>query len=311
MVSGSSESRVERGQVMVSEIGRRTFLAGATSLLAGAVAPSGWYLPKPSRRTRWSLAAYSYRDLLNVKQPQMSLFEFVDECVAFGLDGTELTSYYFPEEVSDEFLRELKRHCFRKGIEISGTAIGNDFGFSAGPDRDRQLALTRRWIERAEILGAPVIRIFAGHHKPGVDPAESDRLMIAGMEEACEYAGAHGVMLALENHGGPTATADGLLKFVEAVKSPWFGVNLDTGNFHSDDVYGDLARVAPYAVNVQVKVSITEKGVKQPVDFKRLANILQRVGYQGYVVLEYEEADEPRAACKRYLEELRAAFVEG
>ncbi|MFM7562932.1 MAG: sugar phosphate isomerase/epimerase family protein, partial [Planctomycetota bacterium] len=225
--------------------------------------------------------------------------------------GTELTSYYFPDDVSDEFLRKLKQHCFRQGIEVSGTAIGNDFGFPVGPDRDKQVALTRRWIERAEILGAPVIRIFAGHQKPGVDAAEADRLMIAGMEEACAYAGEHGVTLALENHGGPTATADGLLKFVEAVKSPWFGVNLDTGNFHSDDVYGDLARVAPYAVNVQVKVSITEKGVKQPVDFKRLAKILQAAEYKGYVVLEYEEAEEPRGACKRYLEELRAAFVEG
>jgi sugar phosphate isomerase/epimerase len=296
---------------MSFEMGRRGFFSGAAGLVAGAVVSPIVASRHVGRRTKFSLAAYGYRDLLNVKQPKMSLFEFVDECVAFGLEGTELTSYYFPEDVSDEFLRKLKLHCFRQGIDISGTAIGNDFGFPEGPDRDKQVALTRRWIERAEILGAPVIRIFAGHQKAGVDATESDRLMIAGMEEACAYAGEHGVMLALENHGGPTATADGLLKFVEAVKSPWFGVNLDTGNFHSDDVCGDLARVAPYAVNVQVKVSITEKGVKQPVDFKRLAKILREAGYKGYVVLVYEEAEEPRAACKRYLEELRAAFVEG
>jgi len=296
---------------MAIEVGRRGFIAGAVGLVTGAIASPDRERNLSHRRTKFSLAAYGYRDLLNVKQPQMSLFEFVDECVAFGLEGTELTSYYFPDDVSDEFLRKLKLHCFRQGIEVSGTAIGNDFGFPAGPDRDKQVALIRRWIERAEILGAPVIRIFAGHQKPGVDAAEADRLMIAGMEEACAYAGEHGVTLALENHGGPTATADGLLKFVEAVKSPWFGVNLDTGNFHSDDVYGDLARVAPYAVNVQVKVSITEKGVKQPVDFKRLAKILQAAEYKGYVVLEYEEAEEPRGACKRYLEELRVAFAEG
>lgn len=305
---------------MIRGIARRAFLAEAVGI-AGFWATAGKsggksvlspLARRPSPfRNKLSLAAYSYRDLLNVKQPQMSLFEFVDECVAFGLEGTELTSYYFPEDVSDEFLRKLKLHCFRRGIDISGTAIGNDFGFPPGADRDKQLALTRRWIERAEILGAPVIRIFAGHHKPGIEPAESERLMVAGMEEACAYAGEHGVTLALENHGGPTATADGLLKFVEAVKSPWFGVNLDTGNFHSDDVYGDLARVAPYAVNVQVKVSITEKGVKQPVDFNRLAKVLQAAGYKGYVVLEYEEIEEPRGACKRYLESLRAAFRDG
>lgn len=305
---------------MSSEMKRRGFLQGVAGLAIGSrldwsAAGTTAGVPEASsapgrKRAKFSLAAYSYRDLLNVKQPQMSLYEFVDECVAFGLEGTELTSYYFPEDVSDEFLRDLKRHCFRSGIEISGTAIGNDFGFRSGAERDQQVALTRRWIERAEIMGAPVIRIFAGHQKPGVDPAESERLMIEGMEEACAYAGAHGVMLALENHGGPTATADGLLKLVESVKSPWFGVNLDTGNFHSADVYGDLARVAPYAVNVQVKVSITEKGIKQPVDFRRLAGILQAAGYKGYVVLEYEEAEEPRGACRRHLEQLRAAFAD-
>lgn len=298
--------------------GRRGFLAGLVGAASvGAVRHgSGVALPalaspvmRSASRNKLSLAAYSYRDLLNVKKPMMTLFEFIDECVSFGLDGAELTSYYFPEDVTDEFLRKLKLHCFRSGIDVSGTAIGNDFGFPVGPEREKQLALTRRWIERAGILGAPVIRIFAGHQKPGIDAVEAERLMIEGMEEACAFAGQHGVTLALENHGGPTATAEGLLKFVEAVKNPWFGVNLDTGNFHSEDVYGDLARVAPFAVNVQVKVSITEKGVKQPVDFKRVAKILREAGYRGYVVLEFEEAEEPRAACKRYLEELSEALA--
>ena len=66
--------------------------------------------------------------------------------------------------------------------------------------------------------------------------------------------------LALENHGGITATPDQLLKLVQAIDSPNFGVNLDTGNFHGDDPYADLARLAPYAVNVQVKTEITPQG---------------------------------------------------
>ena len=42
--------------------------------------------------------------------------------------------------------------------------------------------------------------------------------MVSAIEECCDYAGKHGVYLALENHGGPTATADGLLKFVHDVE---------------------------------------------------------------------------------------------
>ena len=79
---------------------------------------------------------------------------------------------------------------------------------------------------------------------------------LEAIHEVCDHAGRFGVFLALENHGGITATADQVLALVRGVKSPWFGVNLDTGNFHTKDPYADLARVAPYAVTVQLKTEI-------------------------------------------------------
>ena len=258
---------------------------------------------------KFSLAAYSYRNLLTGDSPQLSLKDFVDDCARFGLEGTELTSYYFPDPLSDEFLHDLKAHAFRKGLDVSGTAIGNDFGHTDTAKRAEQIALTKTWIKRAEKLGAPVIRVFAGYPKKGSSPEQSHRLMVSALEECCEYAGQHGIHLALENHGGPTATADGLLQFVRDVKSRWFGVNLDTGNFHSEDIYGELEKVAPHAINVQVKVVTSGPDRrKHPTDFKRLAGILKSSHYRGYVVLEYEEKKEPRSESERYLEKLRSAF---
>ena len=89
------------------------------------------------------------------------------------------------------------------------------------------------------------------------------RRCVAAIEEACEHAGKFGVYLALENHGGITATSDQVLALVKAVKSDWFGVNLDTGNFHTADPYADLARLAPYAVTVQLKTEIQRAGQKK------------------------------------------------
>ena len=140
--------------------------------------------------------------------------------------------------------------------------------------------------------------------------AAARSLAIAGIEECCEYAGQHGVHLALENHGGLTATADGMLQLVRAVNSPWFGVNLDTGNFHSEDIYGDLEKLAPYALNVQVKVTVSGSDrKKRESDFNKLASLLTAAKYRGYIVLEYEEKGDPRVECKRYLEQLRQAFA--
>ena len=46
---------------------------------------------------KFSLAAYSYRDLLTGKTPQLTLDDFIDDCAKMQLEGTELTSYYFPD----------------------------------------------------------------------------------------------------------------------------------------------------------------------------------------------------------------------
>src|SRR5205085_11205113 len=115
-----------------------------------------------------------------------------------------------------------------------------------------------------------------------------------------------GIYLALENHGGIVATIDQMLTLVRAVRHDWFGVNLDTGNFHSPDPYADLARLAPYAVTVQIKDQIHRSGRNpETADLPRLIDILRAANYRGYVALEYEGSEDPRAAVPRHLAALR------
>lgn len=294
---------------------RRQLLAlGGSSLACWAASAAAGQAIEPIARQaskfKFSLAAYSYRDLLQGASATLTMQDFVDDCARFQLEGTELTSYYFSPDVTDDELRRLRRHCFRQGLEVSGTAIGNDFGFAPGEQREAQLQQAKRWIERAAVLGAPVIRIFAGHAHEGQSAEQTHKLMVAAIEECCAYAGQHGVHLALENHGGPTSTAAGLLKIVRDVQSEWFGVNLDTGNFAGPDGYGQIEQVAPYAVNVQVKVSLTgPQGERAPTDFARIAGILRAANYRGYVVLEFEEDGDPRSECPRILDQIRAAMT--
>ncbi len=295
-------------------IDRRSFIASA---LVGAVSltPTTTRAIEPIARTaghhfKLSMAAYSYRDLLAAKPPKLTLIDFIDDCAKFGLDGAELTSYYLPPQPTEEYLRQLKGEAFRRGLDISGTAVGNDFCFPPGAERDEQIASVNRWIEYADMMDAPVIRIFAGTAKPGMSADDSRRLAVEAIDECCKHAAKYGIFLALENHGGITAEAEDVLSIVRDVQSSWFGVNLDTGNFNTADVYGDLTKLAPYSLNVQVKASIQPAGAsRQPADFKRLAKILQDAGYRGYIVLEFEEAGDPRTECRRYIEQLRTAFL--
>jgi sugar phosphate isomerase/epimerase len=87
--------------------------------------------------------------------------------------------------------------------------------------------------------------------------------------------------------------------------SPWFGVNLDGGNFTTADPYADLARIAPYAINAQIKVEMSPEGKKEPADLARVVKILKDAHYRGFLVLEYEAREEPLEAIPGYLKRLR------
>ena len=71
-----------------------------------------------------------------------------------------------------------------------------------------------------------------------------------------------------------------------------------------------MEKLAPFALNVQVKVAVSgPEKKKRESDFSKLAKILTASKYRGYIVLEYEEKGDPRVECKRYLEQLRKAFA--
>jgi sugar phosphate isomerase/epimerase len=303
----------------MTSITRRSLLGGAAMAAAasaiGPVALPAAHAMEPIPRTRpshlkLSIAAYSYRQFLTGDSPTMDLFDFADLAADMALDAIEPTSYYFPGDVSNEMLSNLRRHAFLHGLDISGTAIGNDFCVAPGPDRDAQLALARTWIDRAAVLNAPMIRVFAGRTPRGESEEVAVARAIEGFKEVLPYAAEKGVFLALENHGGITATSDQMMTLIEAIDHPYFAVNLDTGNFRTEDPYGDLARIAPYAVNVQVKTELSRAGEpKQEADLARLIQILRDVKYSGYVVLEYEAAEDPMTAIPRHVKRLRGLIA--
>jgi sugar phosphate isomerase/epimerase len=293
---------------------RRRFLQSAMIAGAGlalADRPAGAIDPiqRPGKsHIRLSIAGYSYRKYLDLKikpKPPMTLDDFIELAAGMDLDAVELTQYYFAE-TSPEYLAHLKGKSTRLGLDVSGTAINNNFCTANPAALKDNIAHVKQWVEHSSRLGAKTIRIFAGNMDKGDTEEEARRRCVEAIQEACDYAGQFGIYLALENHGGIVATIDQMLKVVQAVKHPWFGVNWDTGNFVSPDPHADLARLAPYAVTVQIKTEIKRTGMKkEDADLSRLIGILRSTGYRGYVALEYEAEEEPKTAIPRHIETLK------
>ncbi len=243
-----------------------------------------------------ALNAYSFSDLLMAretrdKQQVYSLFNLIDWCAVQKIKALDPTAYFFPTYPlvpSDEYLQKFKEHAAKAGVVISGTGIRNNF---ASPDpkiRQEGVTLAKEWIVAASKMGAPVLRLFSGDIPKGYEDKweEVAGWMIACYKECLPVAEKYGIKLGIQNHGDMLQTAAQCKYVLDALKSKWVGLIVDTGNFKTEDPYKDIAEVVPYAVNWQIKESVFGIGSKIPTDYKRLIRIIKEGGYKGYLPIE-------------------------
>lgn len=299
---------------------RRSFLASSLSALGAASLPAFAIEPinrAGKSRMQIGVAAYSFRDKFQWSRGKeqkakdgeklWSILDFIDWCADHNVPGAEVTSYFFPPDVDEKFLLEVKRHAYLRGVQLAGTAVGNNFALPKGEKRDKEIADVKRWIDYAAIMNAPHIRVFAGQPPKGTPEEEALANCLSAYQECLDYAGKKGIFLGLENHHGLVAQPKNLIWLVSEAKSPWAGINWDSGNFHTEDPYGDLAKIAPYAINVQLKMEITRTdGKKEESDVDRVLKILKDANYQGWFTLEYEvKGADPLVEVPKIIESLR------
>jgi sugar phosphate isomerase/epimerase len=251
---------------------------------------------------RTSLNAYSFFDLLiaNAKDKTkgLDLFQVCDFAAKLGFDAVDLTGYFFPgypQAPADAYLFRLKRHAFNLGLDLSGTGVRNDFTAADPATRAEGVARLKTWIEVAAKLGAPTVRAFADSQSPfktwqqasGNAPREKVETWMADSIRECAVHGEKfGVIVAVQNHGDFINTGSEHLSLLRRVDHEWCAALVDTGKYLTPDPYADIALMAPYAVNWQIKETM-QSTLKSPrVDLPRLVKIIRASGYRGYIPIE-------------------------
>lgn len=299
---------------------RREFLSAAGAAAISSFTANAHAL-EPIRRVNprirgLSMTAYSLKPHMKWWWGKMNdgntldMLGFLDYCAKLGLDGAELTSYFFEAPVTTARLNQIKRQAHILGLEITGAAMSNNFGHPPNSQVTvREMQYFRKWIDHSADLGAPVCRIFASKKTP--DGATDEHVLanvIANVETSLEYAEKRGVVLGLENHDFLT-NIDYLLKVLDAFSTPWLGVIWDSANLYpTPDPYRELSRIAPYAVTAQVKVMTHVNGKEVPADYEQLVRILMNANFSGHIVLEYEEEEDPYAAIPTFAADVRNAI---
>ena len=303
-------------------ITRRDFLTTSLGALSASALPAMEPIKRAGKpHMMLGVAGYSFRNYFQwmrdkEQKPKdgrkpWSILDFVDWCADNNVPGAEVTSYFFPPDCNEDFCLKLRHHAFMRGVQLSGGAVGNNFALPKGPKLDEQIAYTKKWIDFSAIMNVPHIRVFAGVPPKGMPVDEAIKNCIEAYQVVLDYAATKGVVLGLENHGGIVAEPDTLLHIMKSVNSEWAGINLDSGNFITEDPYADLAKIAPYAVNVQVKADIRRKGAAadELSDIGRVAQILKDANYQGWFTLEYERNDDPFVSVPKVLDEMRKHLI--
>ncbi|MBL9212197.1 MAG: sugar phosphate isomerase/epimerase [Opitutaceae bacterium] len=318
---------------------RRSFLT--SSLAAGAGLVLGTRLPGADaiaaaprkNRVRLAIASYSYWHFRTAKVPIETVMDRAAELGVAGVDilhrQMELGERAPLDAAGRAYLRRLKRHAFRQGLEICCVSTHQSFVKPKPDELTLEVEHTKKCIELAYELGCPSIRINTGRWgttrsfdalmaNRGIEPVlpghteeEGFKWCIDGITRCLAKAEECGVVLALENHWGLARTPAGLLRILNSITSPWLGGLMDTGNF-LEDPYPQLEAIAPKTVYVQAK---TYHGGGEwytlDLDYGRIAGILERAGYTGWVGLEMEGKEDPASAVPKSIAMLRQAFGTG
>ena len=315
----------------MKSIKRRTFLTRSIAAAAalGLTSCSSTTQTLTAQRTKShrpnpiAVSTYSFwRFKRNLKLP---IETCIDEAARMGFDGVDLLLIQMESE-ENSYLQKLKRHALINGLDLCCMSTHQGYVYPDKDKRRQNIDLTLKQIEIAYRLGVPIVRINTGRWRttrsfddlmanrgiepilPGYTEEDGFKWVIDSIEKCLPKAEECGVILGLENHWGLARTAEGLLRIVNAIDSPWLQVLLDTGNF-LEDPYDKLDKCAPQTVFMQAK---TYYGgglwYTLDLDYPRIARIMRKHNFRGYVSLEFEGNEDYKIAIPKSLALLRKAF---
>ncbi|MEO8495867.1 MAG: sugar phosphate isomerase/epimerase family protein [Planctomycetota bacterium] len=266
----------------------------------------------------YSFWQFQHQDLRDVEA-------CIQRSAEMGFDGVEILHRQMENE-ENAYLQRLKRAAFVNGIDLCGFSTHQGFLSPDEAVRQKNIDHTIHCIELAYQLGIPTMRVNTGtwgtskdfdelmknrgieSPREGFTDEDGFGWVIDSLEKCLPTAERCGVLLGLENHWGLGRTPEGVMRVVNAIDSPWLQVTMDTGNF-LEDPYDKLEQIAEKAVLVQAK---TYYGgglwYELELDYPRIATMLQRYKYRGYVSLEFEGREDPRTGIPKSLAMLRESF---
>lgn len=255
--------------------------------------------------------------------PGWSWHQIVEQAAAMGYQGIEVRGVAGEMDLPTatpfvaENLEKTRRQLAGKGLAVC--CLGSSVRFDDARKMEENLASGRAYIDLAERLSAPYVRVF-GDAIP--DPVMEETItdqVVEGLEHLGAYAEGRGVQVLIESHGDFSRSRR-LAAVMERVQSPAVGVLWDMHHpwrFHGESLEETFAAIGPWVRHVHLKDSVrTEDGFRYtlPKDgefpWEEALALLERAGYRGWLSFEWEkkwhpEIEPPEEAFPRFVKVVR------
>jgi sugar phosphate isomerase/epimerase len=260
-----------------------------------------------------------------------------EELVAFygtlGVDALEFSHCYW-EDCSAASLKNLAANC---GLPIVCYLFEVDLTLPS-TDRRHSRDVAFSLLDRTAELGAPLAMIVPAFVKEGVPLRVQRRWLIEGLRDCAAHAEAIGVTLVVENFDDLPARpflswGSDCREICAEVNSPAFRLIYDSGapQFIGENPLDTLIEMAPFLVHVHLKNnrqvkpgehvgrSLESESGRQytgtvldggEVDLGPILAELNRMQYDGYLLIEYQGEEDPRTALQHNVEYLRSLIKE-
>jgi sugar phosphate isomerase/epimerase len=295
----------------MSALPRRRFLAG---LAAAATAPA---VLRAQPRARRLPIAFS-----TLGCPQWSWKTILENADRLGYKALELRGIAgemdLPKvpELQGSRLAETKKDLAALGIVVSDLGASARMHEKDKAERDKQLDEGRRFIDLAQAMGVPYVRMFGDKLLPDEPKDETMKRIVEGFQQMASHAKAAGVTVLIESHGDFTSSGD-LEAILKAVGSDAFALLWDA---HHTFVAGKeqpadtWKRLSSWVRHTHLKDSVpgAKAGERRyvltgsgEVPVREQVRVLAQGGYKGFYCLEWEkkwhpEIEEPEVAFPHY-----------
>jgi sugar phosphate isomerase/epimerase len=263
---------------------------------------------------RIAIGGYSFHKKLEAGE--QDIFKYIEDCKALGctqLDpwNVQLAPVQSADQVAtagsepmnvkisaqdDEYLRRVRAASDSAELPFGCIAVdGAHIYEEEKAKRDTNRGVAYRWIEVAEILGAPELRIDAGG--PADMPDDVFEIIVEGYNDIISRAGEKGISILVENHWGPTQIPENTVKLLDAVEG--LGLLFDSFNWAPGMQEKGWELCHPYAKSTHVKTFVYDEHGNDPnEDIASFVRMLIASGYDGCWGVE---------SCPKDIDEFEAA----